>query len=138
MLWVKALHIVFVVTWFAGLFYLPRLFVYHAMADDRASVERFKVMERKLYRGIMTPSAVLALVLGTWLWLGWFRGASGWLHAKLFLVALLIAYHLWCWRLLRDFAADRNRRGHVWLRWFNEVPVVILIATVLLVVLKPF
>ncbi len=138
MLWVKALHIVFVVTWFAGLFYLPRLFVYHAMADDRASVERFKVMERKLYRGIMTPSAVLAIALGTWLWLGWFRAASGWLHAKLLLVALLIAYHFWCWRLLRDFAADRNRRSHVWLRWFNEVPVVILIATVLLVVLKPF
>ena len=138
MLWVKALHIVFVVTWFAGLFYLPRLFVYHAMADDRASIERFKVMERKLYRGIMTPSAVLAVVFGLWLWLAWFRGAGGWLHAKLALVILLIAYHLWCGALLRSFAADRNRRGHVWLRWFNEVPVVILVATVLLVVLKPF
>ena len=138
MLWVKALHIVFVITWFAGLFYLPRLFVYHAMAEDAVSRERFKIMERKLYRGIMTPSAVLAVALGTWLWLGWFRGASGWLHAKIALVLLLIAYHLWCGALLRAFAAERNRRSHVWLRWFNEVPVVILIATVLLVVLKPF
>jgi putative membrane protein len=138
MLWVKALHIVFVVTWFAGLFYLPRLFVYHAMADDRPSIERFKVMERKLYSGIMTPSALLAVAFGLWLWLGWFRGASGWLHAKLALVVLLIVYHLWCGALLRAFAADRNRKGHVWLRWFNEVPVVILFATVLLVVLKPF
>ena len=138
MLWVKALHIVFVITWFAGLFYLPRLFVYHAMAEDAVSRERFRIMERKLYRGIMTPSAVLAVALGTWLWLGWFRGASGWLHAKLALVLLLIAYHLWCGALLRAFAAERNRRSHAWLRWFNEVPVVILIATVLLVVLKPF
>jgi len=138
MLWVKALHIVFVITWFAGLFYLPRLFVYHAMAEDAVSRERFRIMERKLYRGIMTPSAVLAVALGTWLWLGWFRGASGWLHAKIALVVLLIAYHLWCGALLRAFAAERNRRSHVWLRWFNEVPVVILIATVLLVVLKPF
>lgn len=138
MLWVKALHIVFMVTWFAGLFYLPRLFVYHAMAEDRASIERFKVMERKLYRGIMTPSALLTIGFGVWLWLGWFRGASGWLHAKIALVALLVGYHLWCARLLREFAADRNRKSHVWLRWFNEVPVVILFATVLLVVLKPF
>jgi putative membrane protein len=138
MLWVKALHIIFVVTWFAGLFYLPRLFVYHAMADDKISIERFKVMERKLYRGIMTPSAVLAVAFGLWLWLGWFRGASGWLHAKLGLVVLLIAYHVWCGVLLRALAAGRNRRSHLWLRWFNEVPVVILFATVLLVVLKPF
>jgi putative membrane protein len=138
MLWVKALHIVFMVTWFAGLFYLPRLFVYHAMAEDRISIERFKVMERKLYWGIMTPGAVLTIVFGLWLWLGWFRGASGWLHAKMALVGLLAAYHVWCGSLLRAFAAGRNRRSHVWLRWFNEVPVVILIATVLLVVLKPF
>lgn len=138
MLWVKALHIVFMVTWFAGLFYLPRLFVYHALAQDRPSIERFKIMERKLYWGIMTPGAVLTIALGLWLWLGWFRGASGWLHAKLGLVAVLVAYHLWCGALLRSFAAERNRRSHVWLRWFNEVPVVILLATVLLVVLKPF
>jgi protoporphyrinogen IX oxidase len=138
MLWVKALHIVFMVTWFAGLFYLPRLFVYHALAEDPISIERFRVMERKLYWGIMTPGAVLTLVFGLWLWLGWFRGSGGWLHAKLALVALLVAYHVWCGSLLRAFAAGRNRRSHVWLRWFNEVPVVILIATVLLVVLKPF
>jgi putative membrane protein len=138
MLWVKSLHIVFMVTWFAGLFYLPRLFVYHAMAGDAASLERFKVMERKLFWGIMTPGAVLTLAFGLWLWLGWFRGAGSWLHAKLALVALLVGYHFWCYRLLRDFAAGRNRHGHVWFRWFNEVPVVILIATVLLVVLKPF
>jgi putative membrane protein len=138
MLWVKALHIVFMVTWFAGLFYLPRLFVYHAMADDTVSLERFKVMERKLFFGIMTPGAVLTIALGLWLWLGWFRGAGGWLHAKMALVALLAAYHLWCYRLMRDFAAGRNRRSHVWFRWFNEVPVVLLIATVVLVVLKPF
>jgi protoporphyrinogen IX oxidase len=126
------------VTWFAGLFYLPRLFVYHALAEDRISLERFKVMERKLYWGIMTPGAVLTIAFGLWLWLGWFRGASGWLHAKMALVALLVAYHVWCGSLLRAFAAGRNRRSHAWLRWFNEVPVVILIATVLLVVLKPF
>src|SRR3982750_1773289 len=83
MLWVKSLHIVFMVTWFAGLFYLPRLFVYHAMAQDRPSLERFKVMERKLYWGIMTPGGVLTVVFGVWLWLGWFRGASGWLHVKM-------------------------------------------------------
>lgn len=138
MLWVKALHIVFMVTWFAGLFYLPRLFVYHATAEDRPSIERFKVMERKLYWGIMTPGAVLTIGFGLWLWLGWFRGASGWLHAKIALVALLVGYHVWCARLLRDFAAGRNRKSQVWLRWFNEVPVVILFATVILVVLKPF
>jgi len=138
MLWVKALHLVFMVTWFAGLFYLPRLFVYHAMAEDRVSIERFKVMERKLYWGIMTPGAALTIALGLWLWLGWWRGAGGWLHAKLALVALLVAYHLWCGRLLRAFAEDRNTRSHVWLRWFNEVPVLFLFAIVLLVVLKPF
>ena len=138
MLWVKALHIVFVVTWFAGLFYLPRLFVYHALAEDPVSHERFKVMERKLYRGIMTPSAVLALALGLWLWLGWFRGAGSWLHAKLALVALLVGYHLWCGRLLREFAAGRNAHSHVWYRWFNEAPVLILLGTVILVVVKPF
>ena len=138
MLWVKSFHIVFMVTWFAGLFYLPRLFVYHAMAEDRVSIERFKAMERKLFWGIMTPGAMLTVASGLWLWLAWFRGAGSWLHAKLALVALLVGYHLWCYRLLRAFAEDRNRHGHVWLRWFNEVPVVLLIATVLLVVLKPF
>ena len=139
MLWVKSLHLVFMVTWFAGLFYLPRLFVYHAMSEDRVSIERFKVMERKLYWGIMTPGGVLTVVFGLWLWLGWFKGAfGGWFHAKLALVALLAAYHLWCGMLLRDFAADRNTKSHVWFRWFNEFPVVVLIATVFLVVFKPF
>ncbi len=137
MLWVKTLHIVFMVTWFAGLFYLPRLFVYHAMSDDRVSLERFKVMERKLYWGIMTPGAVLTLVFGTWLWLGW-GFAGGWLHAKLLLVAVLIAYHVWCGKLMLDFRRERNVRGHVWFRWFNEFPVLVLIGVVALVVLKPF
>src|SRR6185436_4535898 len=139
MLWVKSLHIVFMVTWFAGLFYLPRLFVYHAMAEDRVSLERFVVMERKLYWGIMTPGAVLTIAFGVWLWLGWFRGVFGsWFHAKLALVALLAGYHVWCGMLLRDFAAGRNRRSHVWYRLFTEFPVVVLFAVVLLVVFKPF
>ena len=138
MLWVKSFHLIFMVTWFAGLFYLPRLFVYHAMTEDRVSLERFKVMERKLFWGIMTPGAVLAVAFGAWLWLGWFRGATSWFHAKIALVALLAGYHLWCWRLMRAFAEDRNTRSHVWFRWFNEFPTLVLIATVLLVVLKPF
>jgi putative membrane protein len=138
MLWIKALHIIFMVTWFAGLFYLPRLFVYHAMAGDRDGIERFKVMERKLYWGIMTPGALLTLGFGLGLWLGWFRGTGGWVHAKLFLAALLAAYHLWCGKLLADFKHDRNTKTHVWLRWFNEFPVLILFGAVLLVVLKPF
>jgi putative membrane protein len=139
MLWVKSLHIVFMVTWFAGLFYLPRLFVYHATAEDRVSIERFKLMERKLFWGIMTPGAVLTIAFGAWLWLGWFRGVyGGWFHAKLALVAVLVGYHLWCWRLMKAFVAERNRKSHVWFRWFNEFPVLVLFATVLLVVLKPF
>lgn len=137
MLWVKALHIVFMVTWFAGLFYLPRLFVYHAQSEDGVSKERFKVMERKLYYGIMAPGAVLTTAFGLWLWLGWgFSG--GWLHAKLTLVVVLIAYHLWCGKLLADFRHDRNKRSHVWFRWFNEFPVLLLFAIVILVVAKPF
>jgi len=136
MLWVKALHIIFMVTWFAGLFYLPRLFVYHALSHDTLSKERFKLMERKLYWGIMTPSGVLTLFFGLWLWLGW--GFAGtWLTAKLALAALLVAYHLGCGKLMRDFRAGRNRRSHVWFRWFNELPVLVLIAAVLLAVFKP-
>jgi protoporphyrinogen IX oxidase len=138
MLWVKSFHIIFMVTWFAGLFYLPRLFVYHARASDRVSLERFKLMERRLFWGIMTPGAALTIVFGVWLWLGWFRASSSWLHAKIALVALLVGYHLWCWRLLKDFAAERNAKSERWLRWFNEFPTVVLIATVLLVVFKPF
>ena len=137
MLWVKALHIIFMVTWFAGLFYLPRLFVYHAMTEDRVSHERFLVMERKLFWGIMTPGGVLTIVFGLWLWLGWgFSG--GWLHAKVALTALLVVYHVWCGRLMLDFRAGRNRRSHVWFRWFNEAPTVVLFAVVILVVVKPF
>jgi putative membrane protein len=137
MLWIKAFHIVFMVTWFAGLFYLPRLFVYHAMAEDAASRERFKIMERKLYYGIMAPGALLTVTFGAWLWLGY--GITGaWLHAKLILVAALVAYHLWCGKLLHDFRHDRSVHGHVWYRWFNEVPVVALIAIVVLAVVKPF
>jgi putative membrane protein len=137
MLIVKALHIVFMVSWFAGLFYLPRLFVYHAMTDDQPGRERFKIMERKLYFGIMTPSAVLTVVFGIWLWLG-YSITGGWLMAKLVLVAVLLAYHHYCGRLCKAFMRDENRHSHVWYRWFNEFPVLILIAVVLLVVLKPF
>jgi putative membrane protein len=136
MLWVKSLHIVFMVTWFAGLFYLPRLFVYHALAEDAVSQERFKIMERKLFWGIMTPGAVLTIAFGLWLWLGY--GISGaWLHAKLALVLVLVAYHAWCGKLMLDFRAGRNARSHVWFRWFNEFPVVVLVASVILVVVKP-
>jgi len=136
MLWVKSLHIVFMVTWFAGLFYLPRLFVYHALAGDPVSQERFKIMERKLFWGIMTPGALLTIVFGLWLWLGYgFSGA--WLFAKLALSALLVVYHAWCGKLMLDFRAGRNTRSHVWFRWFNEFPTVVLFAAVFLVVLKP-
>jgi len=124
------------VTWFAGLFYLPRLFVYHAMSEDSPSIERFKVMERKLFYGIMTPGAVLTIVFGLWLWLG-FGISGGWLHTKLLLVVLLIAYHLYCGKLLSNFRQDRNQHGHVYYRLFNEIPVVLLIAIVILVVVKP-
>ena len=137
MLWVKSLHIIFVVTWFAGLFYLPRLFVYHAQAGDEASRERFKVMERKLYRGIMTPTMVLTLVFGTWLWVGYgFKG--GWLAAKLALVFVLVSYHFYLGRLVEVFANDANSRSHVFYRWINELPLVLLAAIVVLVVVKPF
>lgn len=141
MYWVKAFHIIAMVTWFAGLFYLPRLFVYHAMCDDVAGRERFKIMERKLYNGIMTPSAVVTVLLGLWLlfayaWEAW--SAMKWLHVKLLLAVLLIAYHLYCWRLLVVFREDRNTRTHIFYRWFNEVPVLLLIAMVVLAVVKPF
>jgi putative membrane protein len=135
--WIKGLHIIFMVTWFAGLFYLPRLFVYHAQASDPIGIERFKVMEHKLYYGIMTPGGLLTIAFGVWLWLG--QGHAGvWLHAKLALVAVLIAYHVYCGKLLVEFKHDRNRHSHVWYRWFNELPVLILFGIVLLVVLKPF
>lgn len=136
MLTVKALHIILVVSWFAGLFYLPRIFVNHAMVEDTATKERLAMMERKLY-GFVTPIGILAVSLGLWLWLG-YGFAGGWLHVKTTLVIFLIAYHLYCGKLMRDFAAGRNTRCHVWYRVFNEVPVVVLIAVVFLTVLKPF
>lgn len=141
MLWFKALHIIFMVTWFAGLFYLPRLFVYHAMSSDQISIDRFKIMERKLFWGIMTPGGVLTILFGLGiLWSGGWEAykSSGWLHVKLLLVALLAVYHVFCGKLLADFKHDRNQRGHVFYRWFNEVPVVGLIVIVLLASLKPF
>jgi protoporphyrinogen IX oxidase len=138
MLWVKSLHIVFMVTWFAGLFYLPRLFVYHAQAKDAIGIERFKLMERKLYFGIMTPGAVLTIASGLWLWLG-YGISGGWLYAKLALVALLVAHHVWLGKLMLDFRHDRNRHGHVFYRWINEIPALpVLLGAVLLVVFKPF
>ncbi|MDT8282898.1 MAG: protoporphyrinogen oxidase HemJ [Gammaproteobacteria bacterium] len=139
MLWVKAFHIIFMVTWFAGLFYLPRLYVYHASADDEASNQRFKIMERKLYYGITTPGAIITIALGFWLihLLGYGLLSTFWLQAKLTLVAVLVAYHLYCGKLLKDFKYDRNQHSHVWYRWFNELPVFILIAVVLLVELQP-
>ena len=140
MLWVKAFHVVFVVTWFAGLFYLPRLFVYHVLAEDTPSIERFKVMERKLYRGIMNPSMVLAVGLGLTLFLHYGIGSgSGWMHAKLALIAILVAHHFYLGHLVREFAADRNRHGHVFYRWLNEIPAApILFGAVILVIVKPF
>lgn len=138
MLWIKAWHIIFMVTWFAGLFYLPRLFVYHASATDTASVERFRIMERRLFV-LMTIGGVLAALFGLWLLI---RNpgllAMGWLQAKLGLVVLLIGYHAWCWRLVQDFAAGRNTRSDRWYRWFNEAPSLLLIGIVLLAVARPF
>ncbi len=139
--WIEALHIIFMVTWFAGLFYLPRLFVYHAMATDELSKERFKVMERKLFFGIMTPGMILTLAFGIWLLVSYAWMAfkdSGWLYAKLALVAVLVLYHIYCGKLMFDFKHDRNRHGHVFYRWFNEFPVLILFAVIILVVVKPF
>ena len=141
MLWIKAFHIIFMVTWFAGLFYLPRLFVYHAMSEDLISIHRFKLMERRLFFGIMTPGGVLTVFFGIWMLVsyGWDNYlAQGWLWVKLGLVALLIGYHLYLGKLLFDFKFDRNRHSHVYYRWINELPTVILIAVVILAVVKPF
>lgn len=136
MLWVKAFHIIFVISWFAGLFYLPRLFVNHAMVTDSATSEQLKLMEQKLYM-FMLPLAFLAIGFGLWLWL--IYGISGgWLHAKLSLVAILVAYHLYCGKLMNDFKHDNNQHSHVWYRWFNELPVILLCFIVILVEVKPF
>ncbi|MBA3695618.1 MAG: CopD family protein [Methylotenera sp.] len=136
MLWVKAFHIIFVTSWFAGLFYLPRLFVNHATATNVMVSEQLKIMEYRLYR-FMLPLAVLAIGFGLWLWLG-YGISGGWLHAKITLVAILMAYHIYCGKLIHDFKLDKNKRSHVWYRWFNELPVLLLFAIVILVEVKPF
>ena len=142
MLWVKSLHIVFVASWFAGLFYLPRIFVNLALVPPGSVAEhaRLILMARKLQR-FMTILAVPALVFGLWLYLGYGIGrgpGNGWMHAKLAVVALSLGYHHACGRVLANFVAGRNTRSHVWLRWFNEAPVLLLLAAVILVVVKPF
>ncbi|MGZ8289617.1 MAG: CopD family protein [Telluria sp.] len=136
MLWIKALHIVFVISWFAGLFYLPRIFVNLAQETETVAHARLLLMARKLYR-FSSILMIPALVFGIWLWLGYgFKG--GWLHAKLALVLLVVGYHHACGSLLKKFENAANKRSHTWYRWFNEVPVVLLLAIVILVVVKPF
>lgn len=140
-MWLKAFHLIFMVTWFAGLFYLPRLFVYHAMAADTVSRERFKIMEHKLFFGIMTPAMLLTLgvgaaMLATYAWEAY--GHSLWLHIKLGLIALLVGYQALCYLWMQDFKHERNRHSHVFYRWINEIPVVFLFAIILLTSLKPF
>ena len=140
MLWIKALHIVFIASWFAGFFYLPRIFVNLAMETEPAATARLLLMARKLYR-FMGPLMILALGLGLWLWLGYGIGrgpGNGWMHAKLLVVLLTVGYHHVCARLLRQLADGPSRHGHIWFRWFNELPVLLLLVAVLLVVLKPF
>ncbi len=140
MLWVKALHVIFMVTWFAGLFYLPRLFVYHADAQDPVSHERFLVMERKLF-AIMTIGAVLTAIFGFWMladyaWAAW--SGTGWLLTKLALVTALVIFHLYCLKIMREFRSGTARHSHVFYRWINEIPALLLVAIVLLAVVKPF
>lgn len=140
MLWVKAFHLIFMVTWFCGIFYLPRLFVYHAMSTDAISNERFKIMERKLFFGIMTPGAVLTLFFGIWLisFNPGFYFSQIWVHIKLTLIALLVIYHFYLGKCLYAFKADRNQHGHVFYRILNEIPVLILVAVIILAVVRPF
>ena len=136
MLWVKAFHIIFVISWFAGLFYLPRIFVNHAMATEPSEIARLKLMERKLYR-FVTPIAWLAVGFGLWLWLGYGIGGN-WMIVKFGLVLLLLGYHFYCGKLVKQFAADQNTRSHVFYRWFNEIPVLVMVVVVILVTVKPF
>lgn len=136
MLWLKAFHIVVVISWFAGLFYLPRIFVNHAMATEPAEIARLKLMEHKLYR-FVTPISWMVLVSGLWLWFG-FGFSGGWLYTKVALVFFLFGYHDYCGKLVKQFAADQNTRSHIFYRWFNEIPVLILIAVVILVTVKPY
>lgn len=139
MLWVKAFHIIFMVTWFAGLFYLPRLYVYHANAEDSISQERFKIMEQKLFWGITTPGGIITIVLGVWLinMTGSQILSTTWFQIKLVIVLFLVIYHIWCGKLLLDFKNNNNQHSHTWYRAFNEVPVFALIAIILLVELQP-
>ena len=138
--WIKAAHIISVVTWFAAIFYLPRLFVYHAMSDDKVSHDRFIIMERKLYRGIMTPSMIATWTFGLWMvYLSWdVYKSQGWLHVKIFLVILLSAYHGACGFYRKKLVDSPQYKSHVFWRWFNEIPVFALIFIVILVVVKPF
>ena len=140
-MWLKALHLIAMVAWFAGLFYLPRLYVYHAMSEDETSKERFKVMERKLFYGIMTPAAVVTFIFGFWMLFDYawaMYGSSGWLHTKLFLLVLMLVYHYFCWLWLEDFKYDRNQRDHVFYRWMNEIPTLFLVGIIILATVKPF
>lgn len=140
MLWIKSFHIIAMVCWFAALFYLPRLFVYHRLSDDQTSQERFALMERKLYRGIMTPAMIATIIFGfgaaSFHWS--YYVSAGWFHAKLTLVILLIIYHFYCGHLRRQLASGRCQYSHRFFRWLNELPVLILITTVILVVVRPF
>ncbi len=142
MLWVKAFHVIFMISWFAGLFYLPRLFVYHASSSDEISNERFKVMERKLFYGIMTPAAVVTIILGFWMiydyaWRWLAESSMLWLDIKLAIVGLLLIYHFYCWKFVKLFKDDKNNHSHVYYRWFNEIPVFMLIGIIILVIVKP-
>lgn len=141
MLWLKSLHVIFMTTWFAGLFYLPRLFVYHAMCEDEPGNQRFKVMERKLFYGIMTPGGILTIISGLamlklYAWEAY--ADSIWLSIKLLLVTALVIYHIYCGKIVKDFKLDNNKKGHVFYRWFNEFPVLLLLVIVILVMVKPF
>lgn len=140
MLWIKALHLVSMTCWFAALFYLPRLFVYHSITNDDNGNSRFKVMERKLYKGIATPAMLATLIFGIWLISYDIKGymAGGWMHAKLTFVILLIGYHHVCGRYLKAFSANNNQKSQTFFRWFNEIPVICLISIVFLAVVKPF
>jgi len=140
MLWVKAFHVIFMVSWFAALFYLPRLFVYHASSSDEVSNERFKIMERKLFYGIMTPAALVTAILGFWMLFDYAWQAYSsmlWLQIKLVIVALLFVYHFYCWKLVKLFQEDKNTHSHVYYRWFNEIPVFMLMGIIILVIVKP-
>ncbi len=136
MLWIKSFHIIFMVTWFAGLFYLPRLFVYHSMAIDKISTDRFIIMERKLLYGIMTPGGILTIAFGFWLMFQ-YNYSGIWLYLKILCVLLLSIYHLYCFKYFFAFKENKNNHSHIFFRWFNEVPVAFLIIIIFLVVFKP-